>query len=230
MQNQLLSRFPAEALARWQPSLHTLHLDAGAVLHTAGSLTTHVYFPLDCVVSISLTDRDDKSLSVCLVGRDGLVGLHIILGTVRALDTSTVVIAGSALRLDAAALMAEFALGGEVAKLLLARTQAKVTHIAQAAYCSRHHSLDQHLCMRLLQMFDYSGRADLHLTQGRLAELLGGRREQVNRTLAQLREAGTLDIERNGLKLLDRQGLWQRVCACHAVLLDADARALATRF
>ena len=66
--------------------------------------------------------------------------------------------------------------------LLLRYTQALLTQMAQTAVCNRHHSVDQQLCRWLLLSLDRLPSNELTMTQELIANMLGVRREGVNRS------------------------------------------------
>ena len=225
--NTLIARFSDETLDRWKWHLQHVPLVAGTDLYEAGTFVEHVYFPLSGVIALGFENSSHRNSTLCLFGKNGMVGLQMVLGNERSVESAKVLIGGFALRLEAGLVRTEMARGGEVAQLLLARTQLKMTRLATSAFCNRHHSLEQQLCQRLLEMMELTGNNEFVLTQSELADLVGGRREQVNRKLGELRDAGTLQMERNSLRVTEPSGIWARVCDCHKVLSAAEARLMA---
>jgi CRP-like cAMP-binding protein len=222
--NLLLERFPIDAQERWHSQSQLLELDAGAVVSAPGAPLDHVYFPLDCMFVVQHQMPNGRALGVALVGREGVLGVQALLGSVSDNSRAAVLVAGKALRLNAGALRTEFERGGAVQHLLLSYLQSALTHSAQAAFCNRFHSLEGQLCLRLLQMVDMTDRVDFKLTQAEVAELLGTRRETVNQLLGDLKDAGIVASHRNGVAVTERSGLWRRACECHGVLKDSQHR------
>jgi CRP-like cAMP-binding protein len=227
--NLLLDRFPMEAQQRWRGHSDLIELDVGAVVSAPGAPMDHVYFPIDCMFVVQHQMPNGRGLGVALVGREGVLGVQALLGSVSDNSRATVLVSGKALRLVASALRTEFDRGGVVQHLLLGYLQSALTHFAQAAFCNRFHSLEGQLCMRLLQMVDLTDRVDFRLTQAEVAELLGTRRETVNQLLGDLKDAGIVSSHRNGVAVTERNGLWRRACECHGVLKDAQHRVFGRR-
>jgi hypothetical protein len=60
------------------------------VLYESGKAIRHVYFPIDCLISLLTTVDERRSLEVGMVGNEGMAGTPFILGMglsgVRALE------------------------------------------------------------------------------------------------------------------------------------------------
>src|SRR5207253_293290 len=73
----------------------------------------------------------------------------------------------------------EFKRGGALQSVLLRYIEALFVQAAQTAACNRHHTLDKRLCRWLLLTLDRTNSIELHMTQQRIAYMLGVRREAV---------------------------------------------------
>jgi CRP-like cAMP-binding protein len=102
--------------------------------------------------------------------------------------------------------------------LLLRYTQALITQMAQTAVCNRHHSVDQQLCRWLLLSLDRLQTNELSMTQELIANMLGGRREDVTEAAGKLKAAGLIQYRRGRITVLDRPGVEARVCECYQVV------------
>src|SRR5438105_2771032 len=67
----------------------------------------NVYFPVNAVISIVSTMENGASAEVAVVGREGMVGLASVLGTVESPTNAVVQIAGTAIRVSASQLRTE---------------------------------------------------------------------------------------------------------------------------
>ena len=92
---------------------------------------------------------------------------------------SIVLSAGSAFRLGAQRLKAQFHDNGELMRLLLRHTLALITQMSQIALCDRHHSMDQQLCRWLLLLLDRLPDTRFATTQELIANVLDVRREGI---------------------------------------------------
>ena len=125
---------------------------------------------------------------------------------------------GAALRVAARTIEDEFLHSPAVMRLLLHYTMALSTQMAQTVVCSRHHTLEQRLCRRLLQGLRRQYGSELVMTQEQLGLLLGVRRESITTEAFKLQKAGVVRYSRGHILVLDREGLEERACECRRVV------------
>jgi CRP-like cAMP-binding protein len=178
----------------------------------------HVYFPLDCIVSLLCVMEDGASTEIAVVGNEGIVGVSLFMGGETTPSRAIVQSAGEAYRLKGQLLKHEFYRAGPMQRLLLRYTQALLTQMAQTAVCNRHHSVDQQLCRWLLLSLDRLSGNELIMTQELIANMLGVRREGVTESAGKLQRAGLIEYRRGRITVIDRRGLEARVCECYTVV------------
>ena len=216
--NQLLASLPASEWQRMGPLLEAVELPLGQVLYESGSKMSHVYFPINAIVSLLYVMENGASAEIAVVGREGLVGIALFMGGETTPSRAVVQSAGKGYRLRAADIKTEFNRSGPVLHLLLRYTQALITQMAQTAVCNRHHSLDQQLCRWLLLSLDRLDGNELVMTQELIANMLGVRREGVTEAATRLQRQGMICYARGHITVLDRAALEKRVCECYAVV------------
>ena len=227
--NQLLASLPAPEWQRIAPLLEAVDLPLGLVLYESGSKMTHVYFPINAIVSLLYVMENGASAEIAVVGDEGLVGIALFMGGETTPSRAVVQSAGKGYRLRAADIKNEFNTSGPVLHLLLRYTQALITQMAQTAACNRHHSLDQQLCRWLLLSLDRLSGNELVMTQELIANMLGVRREGVTEAALSLQKAGLIRYARGHITVLNRPGLEQRTCECYAVVKTEYDRLLPNR-
>jgi len=198
----------------------------GQVLHAPGAAPSHVYFPTTAIVSLLHTLENAASAEIAVVGNEGVVGISLFMGGQSTTSRAVVQCAGFGLRLKADILQQEFDRRGSVLTLLLRYTQALITQMTQTAVCNRHHSLDQQLCRWLLLGLDRLQGDELVMTQARIANTLGVRREGITESALKLQRAGLIRYARGRISVLNRGGLEQRTCECYAVVKSEYDRLL----
>lgn len=216
--NALLKALPRPTRQRIEPLLSEVFLPLGEVICKSGRKILHVYFPVDCIVSLLSLTEDGHSTELCMVGREGMVGYSAFMGGESTPSVAVIQSAGTALRLPAAALACEFNNEPAVRVLFLRYMQAVVAEISQTALCNCHHTIRQRFCRWLLMSLDRVPGENLHMTQELIANMLGVRREGVTRIAKQLRKAGVLEYRRGYITVLDRARLQKMSCECYEVL------------
>ena len=224
--NHLLAALPTMTRLALQPHLQPVTLTAGSCLHEAGAVPPHVFFPRTAIVSLVSGMRDGASAEVAVVGAEGLVGLWACMGEAPAHDTAIVQATGQAWRVGLSTLMQQAWRDEALLRPLMRYGQALMLHISQTAACHRLHALEPRLCRWLLAMLDRQRGPEVHVTQDRIAAMLGVRREGVTAAALKLQRAGVIRYGRGQITVLDRGALEDGSCECHAVIRGAYAHGL----
>lgn len=224
--NQMLAALPFLEWRRLEPQMELVELQTGAMLYESGVVLQHVYFPATAVVSLVSSMQDGTSVEVAVVGSEGIVGVCAFMGGGHALSGAVVQSPGYALRMSARSIAWHASRSETLLQQLLCYTQALFTHMAQTSACNRHHALDQQLCRWLLLNLDRRNGNEIVVTQERIADMLGVRREGVTGAALKLQKAGLIQYRRGRIAILDRAGLEERSCECYAVVRRAYDRLL----
>ena len=184
------------------------------------------YFPTNCIVSLLYVMENGASAEISVVGNEGIVGVSLFMGGESTSSRAIVQSAGSAYKLDAELLKAEFSKHREMLFLVLRYTQSLLTQMAQTAVCNRHHSIDEQLCRWLLLSLDRLQNNELRMTQELIANMLGVRREGVTEAAGKLQKLGVIEYHRGKIKVMDRPRLEQLCCECYAVVKTESDRLL----
>ena len=222
--NHLLASLLDAERDRIYSRLQLVPMPVGKILYEPGHMLRHVYFPIDCVVSLLCVMKDGASAEISAVGREGLVGIAPFMGGQSTSTWAVVQIAGRAYRLSAKRLTDEFHRSAAWQLLLLRYTQGLITQTAQIAACNQHHSVDQQLCRWLLYMLDRLPSNRLSMTQERIANTLGVRREGITAAAAKLQKLGAIRYSRGEVTVVDPKKLQQLCCECYAVVKEETDR------
>lgn len=213
--NLLLSSLTPEDHARLAPHLHTVKLEAGALLGRRSDESGFAYFPTTCVVSLVCEMEDGATAEIALTGNEGVLGTSLFLGGNSAANRAIVGIAGEAKRMDARMLKDHFMRCEAFRRVLLQYTEALISQISITAACNRRHTLEKRLCRWLLLLHDRAASDEFVMTQEFIANMLGGRRETVTVAAGHLQDGGLIHYTRGHLKIIDRLGLENSVCECY---------------
>ena len=217
-QNRLLAALPEPELERLAPTLEPVALGAGKALYESGRRQPYLYFPASGLVSLLYLLENGGSTELALTGREGVVGVSLFMGDGATPSRAVVQVPGYAWRVRAAAIKKSFDRGEALQGLLLHFTQALITQMTQTAVCNRHHSVDQQVVRWLLFALDRLGSSEVRMTQERIGDLLGVRREGVTGAAGRLQAAGIIEYSRGRIRVLDRGALETRACECYAVV------------
>ena len=216
-ENRLLAALPRAEYERLTLHLEDVSLTLSKLLFRPEDKLTYAYFPTTSIVSL-LTDLSDGSgMEVGLVGREGLVGVSVILGGSET-KVATVQAEGRAQRIKARALREEFQRGGALQDGLLRYTHALMTQISQSVVCNVRHPLPGRLARWLLMYHDRLGRDEFSLTHEFMASMLGVRRSGVSEVASELQKMEFIRYQRGHVTIIDRKGLEDFACECYPVV------------
>jgi CRP-like cAMP-binding protein len=225
--NLLLAALPPEELARMLPLLDPVQVEVGDVLCEPGDPILYVYFPHDCLVSLLAVAEGRMTLEIGLVGREGMLGAAVALGHQSTQVRAVVQRAGSASRMPARALSAEFAGSPALQRVLARYTDTMLAQAIQIAVCSRFHVLEARLARSLLVTRDRLQSDKFHLTHEFLAHALGVRRVGVTKAASALQQQGLIIYSRGNIEILDPAGLAAAACTCYEIVKEAGEVPLA---
>lgn len=106
--NRLLAALSRKEFAHLLACLDPVQVSLGEVLHEPGELIRHIYFPNDCLISLRAVLEGRMTLEVDLVGREGMVGVPVVLGGSISQVRAVVQRAGSVMRIRSAHFRDEF--------------------------------------------------------------------------------------------------------------------------
>lgn len=216
--NSLISSLPVHEYAILAPHFELVTLRPGQVLHLAGQPLRHLYFPVDAVTSEMLLMPDGKTTELAMIGPEGVVGFEHAMDSSRSSYRVEVIGGGFAFRIGSMTLREKAKELPEVVSALRLFAHALLTYIAQTAACNRAHSVDEQVCRWLLHAADRFRSAAIPVTQQKIADALGVRREGVSGSIAKLRDEGLVESGRGTVLLLDRDGIEARACECYRVV------------
>src|SRR5512141_813967 len=106
--NRVLAALPAAEYQRLQAQLESVTVTLGEILYEPGKPIRHVYFPVDCLISLLTAVDKRRSLEVGMVGNEGMAGMAFILGMGVSGVRAIVQGGGTALRMASAPFRIEF--------------------------------------------------------------------------------------------------------------------------
>src|SRR5450755_3705918 len=216
--NRVLASLPAVQLQRLRPQLEPVSLTFGQILYEPGKAIRHVYFPVDCLISLLTAVDKRRTLEVGMVGNEGMAGMPFILGMgisgVRALVQG----GGSAWRMTSSRFRIEFNRIPRLQQALYRYTYALMAQISQTAACNRFHEAEGRLARWLLMTRERVGSDSFPLTHEFLAHMLGLRREGVTEAASALKRRKLISYCRGKIQILDVRGVKASTCSCYQIV------------
>lgn len=218
IENRLLAALPKKEYRQLLPGLERVWLSFAEVLYEPRDLIRHVYFPNDSIISLLAVVAEHSTLEVGIVGNEGMAGLSVFMGVRASPNRALVQAAGTAMRMKVAALRKESEHSGPLRRLLHLYTHSLLTQISQSAACSRFHVVDARLARWLLMTHDRLRSDEFQLTQEFMSDMLGVRREGINKAAGALQQNKLISYSRGHIRVLDRAGLEAVSCECYRIV------------
>lgn len=218
--NHLLRGLPPDVYDRILGSLEPVTLRAGHTVRDADNDPARFLFVASGLASLLYTTQDGHTAEVSSVGREGGLGLPLVLGRRSFPAKALVQVDGHAWALRADLFRREFARGGALQRNVLRYVQALMTQMTQTVVCNRHHAISQQFCRWLLLSLDRLPDGDLPMTQETIAHMLGVRRAGVTEAAAELQRAGAIVYQRGHIQVPDRDAIEGRACECYRVIRE----------
>lgn len=225
-ENQLLARLEPDTLRAIAPRLERVQLPLRAALYAPGGPMTHAWFPAEGVLSVVASEQ--TRVEVCTIGREGVLGVPLLLGAQRSVDHAFPQVEGWGWRMAAADFLDAVDAHPDFSRRLHRYAYALLVLVSQGSACNRAHDVHQRCARWLLQTHDRVRGDAFDLTQEFLGEMLGERRATVNQAASALAHRGLIRYSRGRIEVVDRPGLEQAACECYRTIRAAYAEVLAS--
>jgi len=224
--NRLLAALPPAELGRLMPQLERIEIPAHHTLVAADSPIPAVHFPEEGAFHLLATLQAGDSAEAGVIGREGMVGLPLLLGVDSYPFEATTQAGGIVLRLDAAAFQEELERPSALRPLLMRYAMACFVQAAQTAACNVRHHLEHRLARWLLTADDRADGDPFSMTHEGLAMMLGVRRAGISVAAGRMQNAGLIRYGAGRMQVIDRSGLEAACCECYGVVDRAFQRLL----
>jgi CRP-like cAMP-binding protein len=223
--NKLLSSLSRSDFALLEPHLEPVTLSMRKVLEKPNSRITAAYFP-DCgFASVVAQQANGKEVEVGLIGREGMIGMPIVLGDHRTPHSTYIQAAGDGQCIQAADLRQAIQSSRSLQDTLLKFVQAFGVQTSHTAISNARSKLDQRLARWLLMAHDRLETDCLPLTDEFLSIMLAVRRAGVTETVHALEVRGLISRTRGRIAIRNRQGL-ERLAGASYGVPEAEYRRL----
>lgn len=198
------------------PHVSVARYAIGDVLHQAGEPLANVYFPFDAIVAHSAAQDGGAPVETGTVGCEGVVAAAALIGDDLPFERAVVQVPGEIAAVPIAAIRQVRERSTAFRALIGAYLQAYVAQMAQSVVCNASHTSESRLSRWLLMCLDRTrGRTPVPFDNRMLAETLAVGRPTVTVIASTLQTAGLIGIGRDGITVIDREGLEDAACDCY---------------
>ncbi len=218
VRNEILLSLPSKECATVLSELEFVEMRAYDLLNEMGEAIEYCYFMNSGMVSILTIMGDGKGVEVGLTGKEGFIGLPVVVGLKSSPTRAIVQITGSAFRLSTAQVLQALGKCPQLARRLNRYALELGMQATQVAACNRLHDVGQRLARWLLMSQDRIGAEVVPLTQEFLSHMLGTRRASVTVAAGILQKAGLIKYSRGAVTIVNRDRLEDAACECYALI------------
>src|SRR6266576_389442 len=199
--------------------LEFVRLKLHQVLYEPGERMRSGYFINSGLMSVLTVQPDGKSVEVGLIGREGFLGLPLLVGYQS--SPTRIVTQGDATAYrcsdgDLRKLLQQYP---QLEKQLHRFGQRLAMQTTQIAACNRLHDVVERLARWILMSHDRILSDQLPLTQEFLSQMLGTRRSSVTVSAGTLQKAGMISYTRGTVTILNREQLEDATCDCYGIVV-----------
>jgi CRP-like cAMP-binding protein len=206
--NRLLRLLSADDFALLAPHLTRVSLELNATIAHAGDPIEEVCFPEAGVIGFADVLGSGQRLAVALTGSEGFVGWPLALGNDRWPHEAIVrAEPGTALRIDAAALVAILNTNDRIRTVLLRYASSLVAQMARTIVSNLIHPVECRTARWILLYHDRIEGDEIAITHEELGVMLGVRRSSITDALHQIEGTGALRGVRGRVIVRDRAQL-----------------------
>jgi CRP-like cAMP-binding protein len=216
--NAILASLPRAEIARLAPHLTPVELAVSVILQEAEQEITHGYFLESGLAAMVVEMANGNTVETAITGREGLVGLPILLGTTSMPSRAFIQIKGAGYKIKARQLREQVENCGTLHNRTHCYIQAHLMQTVQTAACNRLHDIAERLARWLLMCHDRMESDNFSITHEFLGHLLGTPRSTVTLAAGILQKAGLVDYSRGKIHIRDRQGLEEVSCECYSTI------------
>jgi CRP-like cAMP-binding protein len=213
-----MEAFSTEDLEALRPHMEETTVDLHTPLIRPHEPVGDVWFPITCLASLVTVLEDGSTVEGGSVGREGMVGIPVVLHATTTPMETVIQVPGKILRCPADVLMERFENSRMVQALIHRYIHSLFIIASQSAACNRKHQVEERFARWLLMSSDGIGSNEVAITHEYLATMLGVRRPGVTDAALKLQEQGLINYRRGGTTILDRAGLEGVACECYRVV------------
>jgi CRP-like cAMP-binding protein len=167
------------------------------------------------MVSLLASGRDGRAIETAVVGREGLLGCTVVLGSSHTSSQAVVQLSGRGLRTPTAQFLRCYPQLPTLFDLINRQVGLLLFQAEQNVLCHALHAIEAKFCRWVLQASDRTDSNVLELTQEACSQNLGVQRTSISMVAHTLQLAGIIRTRRGKIEILDRSRLQNATCECY---------------
>jgi CRP-like cAMP-binding protein len=203
--NRLLARLSPDDFGLLQPHLEAVDLPVRKPLESRNKAIEYVYFIEHGFASV-VANGTGRAIEVGLIGREGMTGLAVVMGTDRTPHDTFIQAAGDGQRILSDKLRSAIEQSPSLHRSFLLYGHAFMVQSGQTALANGRSKLEERLARWLLMAQDRLDGDEVPLTHEFLSVMLGVRRPGVTVTLDLLEKKNLIRAKRGVVAILNRTG------------------------
>ena len=204
--NLILARLLSADLKLLRPHLEPVDLPLRKVLERRGKPIKYIYFPESGFASV-VANGDERPIEVGLIGREGMTGLAIVLGSDRNSNEVYMQAAGQGQCIRANDLRTAIDKSVTLHRSLLLFAHGFLEQATRTAVANGRSNIEERLARWLLMADDRLDGSELPLTHEFLAMMLAVRRPGVTVAVQKLERDGMIARRRGRIVITNRKAL-----------------------
>ena len=206
-QNIILASLPDNEFTHILPHLTLVDMLWRKTIYEPNTPSRTAYFPLSGYFSVIAVNSANIRIETALVGREGFVGLPIILDAEQSPVEVLVQSKGRALSVDRDSMLESFEHCPVLKSLLLRYNHVVTVQNAQSALANGRFTITERLARWLLMSHDRADSNEIEMTHEFLSLMLAVRRSGVTEALHELEGMNVIRSTRGRVAILNRLGL-----------------------
>jgi|SRR5271166_5681989 len=215
--NRLLASLSAADFGLLQANLEPVTLKLRKELERPNRRIDHVYFIEAGIASVVGIQAKETKVEVGLIGREGMTGLSIVLGSHRSPESTYIQVAGHGRRIVADTLREAVQDSPSLQLLFLRYVRAFMVQTTHTAISNARVKLNERLARWILMADDRVDGNRLPLTHEFLSLMLGVRRAGVTEALHALESKRLIKASRGEIIIRNRKGIERRAGQSYGV-------------
>jgi len=218
--NLLLNALGDDEYQRLAPRLQMVQLQQKDTVGQRGATSSYIYFPCTAVLSVLAFMDDGSAVEVGTVGKEGFVGIELLLGGARNTETTICQVDGSALRMSTGDFKEAIAGDTPLRRITQRYLLVYLSLVSQSVACNRLHGIEARFARWVLMTHDRVDGNEFNLTQEFIADMLGVQRPSVSLVASAFQQAGLIRYSRGHMTILNRAGIEDASCECYGIVRE----------